>query len=196
MSTPDPCRIMWRAAARVVRNCVLIAFLIGRSKSSSAISASGVPCTSPSEMRLKEMSMAPAAAATALACSSTAASSKASRRGRLDTPPAGADRLRHSVEALRRSTGEMQARALAGEAAGHRASDRAARSIDDRGLALEQHVTPPEVRVSGIDPAKLPRSSRREGADDAVDQRPLGGLLGHAASRRVPACRVDQLEDD
>src|SRR5919107_1490766 len=39
--TPDPCLIMCRAAALEVRNCVLTAFMIGRSKSSSGIWASG-----------------------------------------------------------------------------------------------------------------------------------------------------------
>src|SRR6266508_1115927 len=76
------------AAALEVRNIVLTAVTTGRSKSSSRISASGVPWTSPCEMRLKEMSMPPASAATASACSSTALSSSASTRAVEATPPA------------------------------------------------------------------------------------------------------------
>src|SRR4029453_462568 len=41
--TPDPFLIMCGATAFAVRNCVLVAFAIGRVNSSSDISVSGVP---------------------------------------------------------------------------------------------------------------------------------------------------------
>ena len=47
---------MWRPAARAVRKVDRMALWIGCSKSASAISTSGVPCTSPVEMRFIEMS--------------------------------------------------------------------------------------------------------------------------------------------
>src|SRR5207244_4349383 len=55
---------MCRAAVREVRNIVLRAVTTGRSKSSSAISTSGVPCTSPWEIRLTAVSMRPPLATT------------------------------------------------------------------------------------------------------------------------------------
>ena len=59
---------MWRAAARVVRNVVRAAVCTGAMKSSTAISAIGVPWVKGCVIRLKEMSMPPASAATASAC--------------------------------------------------------------------------------------------------------------------------------
>src|SRR5215210_5436895 len=57
------------------------------SKSSRGISASGVPWTSLTEMRLKETSIPPALAATASACWSTACSSRASTCAASAPPP-------------------------------------------------------------------------------------------------------------
>lgn len=88
--TPDPRATMCRAAARAVRNCALIAVVIGREKSSNGISSSGVPWTSPWLIALKDTSMPPAFSATASACPSTASSSSASTRAVSASPPAAA----------------------------------------------------------------------------------------------------------
>jgi hypothetical protein len=57
--TPDRRQTMCRAAARVVRNWVRMAVVIGRRKSSTEISLSGC-CTSPFPMTLNETSLDPA----------------------------------------------------------------------------------------------------------------------------------------
>src|SRR5437867_721182 len=58
--TPERRGIMCRAAALAVRNVVRAAVSIGAMKSSTAISASGVPWVYGWAIRLKEMSMPPA----------------------------------------------------------------------------------------------------------------------------------------
>jgi hypothetical protein len=78
---------MWRAAARAVMKFALIPVIMGRMKSSVVMSASGIPCTSPRETRLKDTSMLPAWAATARACSSTAHSLRASTTATSAKPP-------------------------------------------------------------------------------------------------------------
>jgi hypothetical protein len=87
MTTPDPCLVMCRAAALVVRNWLRMALMIGRAKSSSGISSSGRPWTSPWPMALKDTSMPPVSAATASAWASTARSSSASTRAVWTAPP-------------------------------------------------------------------------------------------------------------
>ncbi len=87
MTTPDPCLVMCRAAALVVRNCDRMAVVIGRAKSSNDISSSGAPWTSPWPMALKDTSMPPVSAATASACSSTARWSSASTWAVSTVPP-------------------------------------------------------------------------------------------------------------
>jgi len=79
---------MCRAAALAVRNWVVTVVMISPAKSSSAISAIGVPCTELCEMALNEMSMPPARAATSSACASTARSSSASTIAVSAAPPA------------------------------------------------------------------------------------------------------------
>jgi len=79
---------MCRAAALVVRKCVRTPVEMGRAKSSSDISTSGSPCTSPNEIRLKEMSMRPASRATVSTYVLTACSSSASTLAVSATPPA------------------------------------------------------------------------------------------------------------
>jgi hypothetical protein len=69
---------------------VRVPISIGRLKSSTGSSRSEIPCTSASEMALKEMSMLPAFAATAAACSVTARSSVASTTAASAAPPAAA----------------------------------------------------------------------------------------------------------
>jgi hypothetical protein len=85
--TPDRWRIMWRAAALAVRNVVRAAVSSGAMKSSTCISASGVPWVWGCVIRLKEMSIPPASAATASACLSTACSSRASISAIWAAPP-------------------------------------------------------------------------------------------------------------
>ena len=63
--TPDPCLIMWRAAAVEVRKFVRTPFRTGCSKSASDISTNGVPWTSSWLITFKQMSTLPALAATA-----------------------------------------------------------------------------------------------------------------------------------
>ena len=79
---------MWRAAARAVMKWVRTIVVISPAKSSTAISASGVPWTELCEIALNEMSMPPALAATASACPSTARSSSASTSAVSAAPPA------------------------------------------------------------------------------------------------------------
>src|SRR5215207_4797905 len=58
-----------------------------RKRSSVVMSISGIPCTSPRVMRLKDTSMLPACETTAWACSSTACSSRASSTATSAAPP-------------------------------------------------------------------------------------------------------------
>src|SRR6266545_1759773 len=88
--TPDPCVIIWRAAARAVRNCDVSPVVTALVKSAPGMSISGTPWMSPRVIRLKETSMLPAWEATALACSSTARSSSASTSATSAAPPAAA----------------------------------------------------------------------------------------------------------
>ncbi len=52
----------------------------------------------------------------------------------------GADLLGDRLEAVERSPGEMELRALTSKGEGDRAADRAAGAVNDRVLAFEQHV--------------------------------------------------------
>ena len=59
---------------------------------------------------------------------------------RLGQAACGADLVGHPVQAVCGPAGEMDSRAFAGEGAGHRAADRAASSVDDGVLVLQQHA--------------------------------------------------------
>jgi hypothetical protein len=85
--TPEPCSIMWRAAARAVMKFAVSPVVTARVKSATVMSLSGMPWTSPREIRLRETSIPPPAA-TERACSSTARSSSASTTATSAAPPA------------------------------------------------------------------------------------------------------------
>lgn len=65
--TPEPCSAIWRAATFAVRNCVVRPAVTGRIRSATDMSTSGMPWTSPREIRLNETSIEPADEATARA---------------------------------------------------------------------------------------------------------------------------------
>src|SRR5215210_2669907 len=78
--TPDPCSTMPRAAARAVTKLLRRPLITARKRSSVVMSISGIPCTSPRVMRLKDTSMLPA-------CETTACSSRASSTATSAAPP-------------------------------------------------------------------------------------------------------------
>jgi hypothetical protein len=45
--TPEPCLIIWRAAARAVTKLATSPLVTARERSAAVMSISGVPCTSP-----------------------------------------------------------------------------------------------------------------------------------------------------
>jgi hypothetical protein len=85
---PDPWAVIRRAAACAVTKLDRSPVTTARSRSSVVMSTSGVRCTSPREIRLKDTSMLPAWAATASTWASTARSSVASSTATSADPPA------------------------------------------------------------------------------------------------------------
>src|SRR5215211_7223972 len=118
--------------------------MTGRSKSSRGISASGVPWTSPYEMRLKEMSIHTSSArGHGVSVSVDGVLVDGIDLRRLGHSSSRADLLGHLLEALEGTTGKVDLRSFAGEGAGSCATDRASRPVDHGVLVFEQHSSPP-----------------------------------------------------
>ena len=114
-------------------------------KSSTEISVNGC-WTSPYEMRLNEISIAPACSTTASTYASTARSSRASTTAVSATPPCARIVVGDRVELRPGATGEEDPGPLAGKGTRHRTADRAARAVDHGNLVLQQHRQPSFLR--------------------------------------------------
>ena len=171
------CLIMWRAAARAVRQVVRMAAITGSSKSAGDISASGVPWRDGCAIRLKETSRLPASSATAWACRSTACSSNASTSAVSARPPAAWMSPATSSSLDRVRPARQHPRSLGRKGPRHRRADRPSPSVDHSVLAVLSNIsTPPFVR-------QPPGFSRPAGRCARYSSPQTAGAPGPAGSR-------------